>query len=191
MDVDETQLSEAENRLCVLGGLTAENSDLLVQAVVGGAADHAFELINGSGPVPTSMNTSKADQLRFICDRAGRLLSQREVEIVFRVTGTTAKAIVTTMLATYEQGLREKFLERMRGDATVTKSGTAQAGLTWTISFSEIGTFNLVCNELERLDLEGESSMNESQNRVVVPRFVSRQGNKLDTLELLGIPKPK
>ena len=190
MDADTDQRTRAVERLVTLGGLSKEAAGLLVDAAVAGAVDQAFELINGSSAVPTSMTTAKADQLRFICDRAGRLLSQREVEILFRVTATSARSIVTTMLATYEEALREKFLERMRADAKVIASGTAQAGLTWTVRFSESSTLDAAWGELARLGYATEAEMNSSRRTIVVPRTIGSGSAAVDVLDTLGLAAP-
>ncbi len=174
-----------------LGGLSQAKAAALTDAAVAGAVDQAFELINGSSAVPTSMTTSKADQLRFVCDRAGRLLSQREVEILFRVTATSARSILTTMLATYEEALREKFLARMRGDAKVMASGNEDAGLTWTLRFTEPSTLDAAWAEVVRLGLAGDAEMNASRRTITVPRTVTRDSKKVKTLDELGLPAPE
>jgi hypothetical protein len=200
VDVDKAQRSRAVARLQTLGGLTKEDADALVEAALAGAVDQAFELIIGTGPVPTSMSTSRADQLRFICDRAGRLLSQREVEMLFRVTSTTAKTILTTMLATYEESLREKFLDRMRADAKVVPSGSEDAGLTWTLRFTEASTYDAAWSEVSRLGFASETTASPTARTLTLPRTVAagnRAGTKpagtrrVATLPALGIAVPE
>jgi hypothetical protein len=191
VDIDEKQQQRARDRLTTLGGLSAESADALVDAVVAGAVDHAFELINGSGPVPTSMTTAKADQLRWICERLGRLVSQREVEITFRITPASARSILNTMLATYEEGLREQFLDRMRADATVIASGTADTELTWTLRFTESATFDAAWSELSRLGLLSVAEASTSQRRVTVPRVATLDGKEISLLPALGIEEPQ
>jgi hypothetical protein len=188
--VDPAVRAHAVDRLETLGGLSREQATALVDAVVGGAVDHAFELINGSGPVPTSMSTAKADQLRWICQRLGRLVSQREVEIVFRITPTSARTVLNTMLATYEEGLREQFLDRMRDDATVLPSGTDEAGLTWTLRFTEASTFDAARSELSRLGLLGQSEGHPSQRKITIPRRAIMGGRSRGVLAALGLPEP-
>jgi hypothetical protein len=192
VQVDPAARAHAVDRLMTLGGLSKTVAMALVDAAVGGAVDHAFELINGTGPVPTSMTTAKADQLRWICDRLGRLVSQREVELVFRITPGSARTILNTMLATYEEALREQFLDRMRSDATVLPTGTDEAGLTWTLRFSEVTTYDAAWTELARLGLLGQAEGNVSQRRITVPRQASipGDGKRADVLEALGVPEP-
>lgn len=174
-----------------LGGLSQAAAEQLADAAVQGAIDHAFELINGTGPVPTAMTAAKANQLRFICDRAGRLLSQREVEILFRVPSTQARSILTTMGATYEEALREKFVERMRADVTVVASGTDTGGLTWTLRFSEPSAYDIGWSELQRLGLAGMADTNVARRTLIIPRKVPSDGKQQDTLKLLGLEGPK
>lgn len=190
MKVDPAVRAHAVDRLETLGGLSPEQASALVDAVVDGAVDHAFELVNGSGPVPTSMTTAKADELRWICQRLGRLLSQREVEIVFRITATSARTVLNTMLATYEERLHEQFLERMRDDATVLPSGTDEAGLTWTLRFTEASTFDTARSELSRLGFLGQSDAHPAQRRITVPRRVTTGGTAGDVLPALGLREP-
>ncbi|MCA1707350.1 MAG: hypothetical protein LC808_30420 [Actinobacteria bacterium] len=191
MNVDKDQRDRAIERLVTLGGLSQAKAAALTDAALAGAVDQAFELINGSSAVPTSMTTSKADQLRFICDRAGRLLSQREVEIMFRVTATSARSILTTMLATYEEALREKFLTRMRGDAKVVASGNDDTGLTWTLRFSESSTLDAAWAEVARLGLTGEAEIHTTRRTLTVPRTVSRDSREVNTLDEFGLAAPE
>jgi hypothetical protein len=188
--VDRVAHAHAVDRLRTLGGLSHDRATALVDAMVDGAVDHAFELINGSGPVPTSMSTARADQLRWICERLGRLVTQREVEILFRITPTSARTILNTMLATYEEGLHEQFLARMRDDATVLPSGTEDAGLTWTLRFTEASTYETALSELARLDLLRQSEAQASHHRVTVPRVAAAGGAKVDVLAALGLSEP-
>jgi hypothetical protein len=190
VSVDPVAHAHAVDRLRTLGGLSQDRAAALVDAMVDGAVDHAFELINGSGPVPTSMTTSKADQLRWICERLGRLVTQREVEILFRITPTSARTILNTMLATYEEGLHEQFLARMRDDATVLPSGTEDAGLTWTLRFTESSTYEAALSELARLDLHRQSDAQASHHRITVPRVATAGGRTVDLLAALGLPEP-
>jgi hypothetical protein len=193
VQVDSAARAYAVDRLMTLGGLSKDAATALVDAAVGGAVDHAFELINGTGPVPTSMTTAKADQLRWICDRLGRLVSQREVELVFRITPTSARTILNTMLATYEEGLREQFLARMRADATVLPTGNDEEGLTWTLRFSEASTYDAAWSELARLGLLGEAEGHVSPRKITVPRRAALGGsrNPEDVLAALGVAEQR
>lgn len=190
-EADDERVTRAVGRLRLLGGLNEDHARLLVDAAIEGAIDHTFELVIGSGPVPTSVTTTKADQLRWICERAGRLLSQREVELVFRIQGSSAKTILNVMRATYEESLRERFVERMRADVKVTASGSNEAGLTWTLRFSESGMFDAAESELARLGLLNQADSSATGRRITLPRTVQLDENSVDPLPLLEIPSPR
>jgi hypothetical protein len=190
MNVDEDQLAKAVDRLSKLGNCSPDAARQLVEAAIGGAVDHAFELINGSGAVPTAMTTSKADQLRFVCERAGRSLSQREVEILFRVTSTAARTILTTMVATYEEALEAKFMDRMRGDATIERGGNDDTGLKWVIRFSESATLETARNRLGQLGPGSHGEVNSARNTLTVPRELIIDGRSVDVLGWLGLKEP-
>lgn len=191
MDVDPDVYARAVAHVKALAGLTEQRARALVDAALGGAVDHAFELINGSGPVPTSMTAAKADQLRWICTRLGRLVTQREAEIVFRITPASARTIFNTMLATYEEALHGQFVARMRDDATVLPSGSDEAGLTWTLRFSERSTFDAAWSELSRLGLLGRSEASPANRKITVPRRVTVDGQDRGVLDALGLAEPR
>jgi hypothetical protein len=190
VDIDPNERARAVQRLVALAGLKEDAAAALVDAAVAGAVDQAFELINGSGPVPTTMTTTKADQLRFVCQRAKRILTQREVEILFRVTTTTARAIMATMLATYEEALHEHFLARMRADVKVIPSGTDNTRLTWTLRFNDAASIDIAWTEIERLGLSGVSER-VTPRKIEIPQQVDgTNGKKQPTLPMLKIPGP-
>ena len=102
-----------------------------------------------------------------------------------------ARSILTTMLATYEEALREKFLARMRDDAKVIASRTEEAGLTWTLRFSESSTLGPAWAEAMRLGLAGDAEVHVPRRTVTVPRTVTRDSKKVKTLEELGLDAPE
>jgi hypothetical protein len=187
MDVEAGQRARAVERFVVLAGLDEAMASALVDAVLAGGVDHALQVINGTGPVPASVTATRADQLRFVCERAGRLLTQREVEIAFRITASSARAVLTSMQATYAELLWDKFVARMRADARVAPTGTEEGGLTWTVRFSESVTFDTAWAEVQRLGFAGESEA--SARRIVMPRLVGTK--RAHTLQLLGIVVPE
>lgn len=191
MDIPNEYTERAASRLVTLAGLEKASAHELVEATLQGAVDQALELIMGSGPVPTAMTTSMADRLRFICERAGRTLSQREVELLFRVKSSTAKAILNTMLATYEEGLRKRFLERMRNDCKVMATGTDVEGLTWTLRFTEAGTLETAWSEVLRIGAGSECERNVARRTLIIPRKLEIKGNRLSLLGELGLAESK
>src|SRR5438128_4048 len=80
--------------LARLASLTAEHAKQVVDAVEQGIRDEAFDTIAGTGPVPSAMTDARAARLHYIARRLGRPLRRREVEVVFRIPPSTARAVV-------------------------------------------------------------------------------------------------
>src|SRR6266542_2078481 len=126
---DDPRIEKAVSRFQSLAGSQEAEARELVQALMSAAQDQMLETITGSGTVPSKMVAVRAELLYHACARAERILEQREVEVLFRTLPTDARAILANMHATYEEALRERFLERMRHGARVGASGTDATGL--------------------------------------------------------------
>lgn len=190
MDIDPKYETPAVDRLQHLTGMSEEEAKALFDAMVAGAADQAAETVTGSSAPPSTIIALRAESLYFACLRAGRVLKQREVEVLWRVKAATAKSILTTMRATYEESVRAQFAERMRADAVVDPTGTAEAGLTWTVRFTDPVNAEFAWAEIQRLRLD--RLCDYSGRTVTLPRVVQQDKNKVDPLaELcLSVPKP-
>lgn len=191
MNVDDSEREKAIARIVLLLNAAKQPAEELVDAVLAGAVDQALELMNGSGPVPTSMVTARADQVRFICQRAGRELTQLEIAVLLRITSASARAVITTMDATYAEALRSKRLEWMRADATVTSTGTADTELTWTLRFTEDSTVDTAWSELQRIGVWRQSKRDDSKKTIEFPKQVVVNGVTRDALKELGLSSPK
>jgi hypothetical protein len=185
IEVDPQRRADAIKHVRFLMGSSAESAEALIDAVLLSAIDQVFETILGVGAVPSAVIAVRAEQLKNMCLQAKRMLTQREVEVLFRVPATVARAIITTTNATYETALRANFLERMRSDATVTKTGSVQQGQFWSLRFSEESTYELAEAEARRV---GVLRSVDPGNLTVI---VELQHDGRESLELLEIPKPQ
>lgn len=127
MAADEDATKRAAERFASLAG--TQDSTKLVDALVLAAKEQLLETIAGAGTVPSKMTDARAELLYHACIHADRLLKPREVEVLFRALPATAKTILATMNATYEEALRSHFLSRMRENAKVKASGNDEDGL--------------------------------------------------------------
>jgi hypothetical protein len=191
MEVDDKERKEAVSRLADLAGLPQDRAETLVDAALQAALEQTFETITGAGPLPSSMTAARAHQLHYVCLSAKRILTQREVEVLFRATPAQARTIMTTMYATYEQALRGHFRDQMIEDAEVTPSGTEQAGLTWTVRFTERSSYEFALDELDRLRLDRWANATASRLTILLPRSVTREGQEINPLKELGVSKPR
>jgi len=190
MDVDRHKRQAGIDRFVAVLGVDEAEAERLVDAALAGIVDQALETISGYGPVPTAMGDLKADQVRYACLRAGRMLKQKEVEVLFRVKPTTARNILSGLRAVYGGLLRDQALAEMRSDATVTGGGSAETELTWRIKFTERATYDSALAELGRQRLLDVADERPMQRTVEIPRRIRRGSKVVKPLELLGIHAP-
>lgn len=184
---DNGARQKAVGRFRSLAG--SSEAEKLVDALEHAAQDQLHETITGSGPVPSSMVAARAELLYFACTRAERILEQREVEVLFRTLPATARAILATMHATYEEALRNQFLARMRQGAKIKRSGSDAEGLFWSIAFPDTTGFDAAWDEIARLDFTTDAEGDRRARTIVVPQALP--DSRGDTLEKLGLQRPK
>lgn len=187
LQIDTARTDRIRDRLQNLAGRSAEAADRLTRALLQAAVDQALELAAGTGAVPSSVTALEAERAYLVCLHADRMLSQREVEVLFRTTPGRARSILTTMGATYAEALAQKFEARIAEDVTVKRSGTDKAGLTYTLTFSEPAVFQLAVAAIRNRGLSDAIDEEAAQRRqVVLRRTVERDGKPVDVLERLG-----
>ncbi len=187
---DDPRIEKAVSRFQSLAGSQEVEAEELVQALMSAAQDQLLETITGSGTVPSKMVALRAELLYHASVRAERILEQREVEVLFRTLPTDARAILANMHATYEEALREQFLERMRRGARVTASGTDATGLRWVIAFSDGSNFQTAWDEVQRIGLGDDAVTNSRTRTIDIPQTTRVNDNDIDPLAELGLPRP-
>lgn len=190
VEIDDGALKQAVARFVSLAGLPAPTAETLVEAALQAAVKQTLETIGGSGAVPSALTATRADELRYVCLQAGRVLSQREVGVLFRTTPANARSILTTMTATYEQALHEEFINEMRAAAEVTATGSAASGLRWAVKFSQQTAYDTARTELERLGLLNFAILDSSARTVDFDRSVITAEGNADILAMLGLRPP-
>jgi hypothetical protein len=184
--LDETY-AKAKERLRTLSGATEAEAEDLFKAMLRAAARQALELTTGSGPVPSNLTAARAEYIHFVCLEAGRILDQREVEVLLRATTSAARSVFTTMRATYEEALRSQFLARMREDVQVRSTGNVDSGLRWSLVFSETSTYEMARAELFNGDF-ADAIETDLPTKHSIELARARRGD--DALAHLGIDQP-
>jgi len=180
----------AEKTLQDYAGIDAGEAKALVEAVVAAAEEETLELIAGSAPVPTNMGDARALRLRYISQARKQSLSQREVEVLFRLSGSQAASTIARMQATYAQDVDELIKVRLATSATVKKTGAA-GDLRYSVHFDDNATFEYADQLLRRKGL-GHDVRRKARQTLDMPREIAdRSGQKRDPLVVLGIPVPK
>jgi hypothetical protein len=183
--------NDAKQVFVTYGGLSDEDADALVNAIVDAAKAEVLDYVAGAAPVPSNAVDIRALRLRYICAKAGRMLSRREVELAFRVPAGTADAIIRRMQALYPASV-ESYLATLVGRGTVTATGTAGGGDEgWEIYFPEPAGLEHARQLLDRRKLTDYARVSRATQTMRVPRTITdRDGDEHDPLEILGLQPP-
>jgi hypothetical protein len=191
VDVDDQRRLEAVDRFVSLAGLSKLAAETLVDAALQAAVNQTLDTIMGSGPVPSAVTAIRADELRYVCLQAGRVLTQREVGVLFRTTPANARSVLVTMTATYEQALHAQFVAEMRAAATVEQTGTQDKGLRWLVRFDQRAGYDTAHAELERLGLLKFVTFDDAATTVEFGQSVETTQGAVNVLARFGLDAPQ
>ena len=177
----------AKQALKEYAGLSYRDAAALVGHVVASAEREALELLAGDAPLPGSIADSRALRLRYIVEAAGRALRPIEVEVTFRVPPSTAQSIIRRLNATYPRAVDAFLKDAVRRTATVTPTGSAEAGLRYAIYFDEPSALDAANQLLQRRGLTRDVKVRRPEQTLDVPRDIGGT----NPLDVLGIPKPR
>jgi hypothetical protein len=170
-------------------GLDKAAATALLEAVVQAAEDEILDTLAGTGPMPTAMADVRALRLRRICERAGRLLTRREIEVVFRVAASPADTIDRKMRSTYPQAIDEFMRERVRQTATVENLGRAKAA-RYRVTFDDTAGFESAQTLLGRAGLTRDVRAAKATLSLDLPAQMNVGGTARNPLDTLGLKKP-
>lgn len=74
----------------------------LATSYLDGVRNHATARTTGTGPVPTTLATERAELLAFVSREMERLLTEDEIAGLLRITTSAARSVRKTMLAVYD-----------------------------------------------------------------------------------------
>jgi len=176
----------ARSTLIEYAGLQTSDADALVTAVVAAAEREALELLAGDAPVPSSLADARALRLRYITESVGRALKPREVEVILRVSPSTAASALRRMNATYPRAV-DSFLKLVvKQTGTVTKTGDQQKGFRYQIYFDDPGGLEYAYQLLQRHGLTHDVRVRRIDQMLDLPRKISNQ----NPLTVLDLPEP-
>lgn len=187
VEVDLSKRAKAAERFKSLAGLPKEEAETLVDAALQAAVNQMLDTIMGSGPMPSALTLTRADQLHYVCLQAGRILTQREVGVLFRTTPGNARSIITAASATYEEALHAQAIAEMRSDGLATAIGSDTDGFRWRVKFTQSATYNTAHDELERLGLLPWADPKPSTLTIEFDQTIETPSGQDDILEKLGI----
>jgi len=116
---------DAKQDLTTFGGLADEDADALIAGVVSAAQQEVLDHIAGVAPVPSNaLVTSAPCACATSAPPSGRMLSRREVELLFRLAPSTADSVIRRMQVLYPAAV-EDYLAALVARGSVTATGTA------------------------------------------------------------------
>jgi hypothetical protein len=176
---------------------TGSGADLqaLLDAIEAAAIEEALDLIAGTDPIPSSMLDARALRLRRICETLGRGLSEREIEVVFRIASSAARSVESRMQATYPRQMdriREARKQAMRSGATVLRIHPAGEDERYKVHFPQPSALALARELLANENcLEGVECRDEEH--LILPLSVQTPaGQRVNPLtDILGLAEPR
>lgn len=183
--------NDAKNVLVTFGGLADEEAEALVAASVAASRAEVIDHIAGVAPVPSSAVDLRALRLRYICGEVGRMLSRREVELLFRLTPAAADSVIRRMQALYPAAV-EEYLAALVARGSVTATGSAGGGDEgYEIYFPEPAGLEHARQLLDRRRLGDSARLSRQTQTMRVPRTIrDREGDEHDPLEIFGLDPP-
>jgi len=182
---------DAKQVLTTFGGLPDEDADTLVAGAVAAARQEMLDHIAGVAPVPSSAVDIRALRLRYVCAAVGRMLSRREVELLFRLTPSSADSVIRRMQALYPSAV-EDYLAALVARGSVRVTGTAGGGDEgYEIYFPEPAGLEHARQLLDRRRLGDYARVSRTTQTMRVPRTITdRDDNEHDPLEILSLEPP-
>lgn len=181
--ISETAIASVKKRFQDrLGGETA-STDFVAESWLRGVARQAVQLNLGTGPVPSTLAALRADLLMYVSLELKRLVTEREAEVMLRLTPTAARSAHRTMKAVYEDLLEnyvwkwtfsDAYLDTKRGSFLSVKDG-------YRVNFSSKDAADAAVAELQRRGVPVERKTDEPKykNLLYVDRRVDLTGLSL------------
>lgn len=170
--------------LAAYARLSEQDAKTLVDALCDAAQAEMLTMISGAEPYPTSMSDLRALRLRYICQAAGRMLTPREVGILFRTTDSSAQTLLTKMQRLYPAAVDDYL------DALVVSTGHFELigdkkGATRVLfEFPQLGAWE---RALAKLEWAGATDIKASRTALTIETPLKLTNGK-SAIEALGLP---
>jgi hypothetical protein len=168
-------------------GLDEADARKLLDAVVAASEREALELLAGDAPVPSSLADARALRLRYVTESVGRALRPREVEVILRVSASTALSTLRRLNATYPRAVDDYLKTVIRQTSTVKETGDQSAGYRYEIYFDEPSALEYAHQLLQRKGLTHDVRARRPEQVLDLPRRIRDK----DPLRVLGLRRPR
>jgi hypothetical protein len=184
MDVDALRRA-TEKHLQDYAKLPEDSARRLVAAVAEAAQAELLGMISGGEPYPTSMSDLRALRLRYICQAAGRLLTTREVSVLFRTTDSGAQSLLTRMEVLYPAAVAS-YLDNLVAESGHWKLSGNADDPRYLIDFEDLGAWQHAIALLQDAGCTDLRRVRTSLTLEPPRNFPPPDGD--DTRMLLGLP---
>jgi hypothetical protein len=169
--------------------LDAQHAQELAVFAVEGATEHILNIIAGTTTVAPTPVAVRAERLYFVCKAAKRWLSQREVEVLFRLTPTAARSTMVAAQATYEAELTDFLISDMRQRVQLKAVGSGEAP-TVRVRCGAPSVYNVLMNEIHRVGLANHYDDGPGRYEVTLPENVTVGDKQMTIFDALDLAKP-
>lgn len=190
LEIDQKQVEKAGLRIQQLTGVSKQESEGLLKAFLEASAERVLLRLTENAIGPTTLAATRTEDLYFVCKSAGRILSEREVEVIYRLTPAAARSLLANMRAAYEGDLLVQLGKRMQADARVERSGTEEKGLTFTVFFADLSSMRTAMTLLTRAGLGQYVDESPGRRSITFPRNVKIGEKSVKPLDILNLPTP-
>jgi hypothetical protein len=169
--------------------LTPEEAATVVDAVAAVAAEDVFLEIAGEEPVTGTATERRAMRVARISDQLGRLLSQREVEVLLRVPGSTARSTLARVRAGWPAKVDGWIAAQIVSHLDRIEDASTQAeGKRWRIIFNDDAALSYAAERLRREGMTRDLLPTVTKQELLVPKQMrDRRGQLRDPRKVLGL----
>lgn len=162
----ESMASVRERFYDRLGGDKAA-TDVLAEAWLRGVVRQATELNLAGGPSPSTLGALRADLLMHVSIALGRLVTEREAEVILRLTPAAARTAHRTMKAIYEDLLEDYVWQWTFAGAYLDKKRGSFLGVIdgYRVNFTTKDAADAAVAELRRRGVPVERKTDEPKYR--------------------------
>lgn len=178
MDLGPLEIETIEH-LKSYAGLSQAQAKTLVEALCDAAQAEVLTMVSGSEPYPTSMSDLRALRLRYICQASERLLSPREVAILFRTTDSAVQTLLTRMERLYPAAVEHYLDELVKAGYWKPKGAAGKVRVV--LEFRQLGAWE---HALAKLDRAGVTDMQPNRTALTIetPKVLPQGGEVTDLL---------
>jgi hypothetical protein len=164
--LDGAAIAKVKRRFGARLGNLATGEEL-AEAWIAAVTQQALDLNLSAGPVPSTISGMRADLLMQVSRKLERLITEREAEVVLRLTPASARAVHRLMKAIYEDLLEEYILKWTLEGASLDKKRGSYMGVKegHRVSFASKDAADAAVLELRRRGIPVERKTDEPKYR--------------------------